>query len=58
MEKAVMGGEMAKRALTKTQISADVAQQIVNACVELAKASNGTLSVFVLTPDGEIAARA
>jgi uncharacterized protein GlcG (DUF336 family) len=56
LEKAVMTGEMAKRALTKYQISSDIAQQIVDACVELAKASNGTLSVFVLAPDGEIVA--
>jgi glc operon protein GlcG len=56
LEKAVMTGDMAKRALTKTQISSDIAQQIVDACVELAKASNGTLSVFVLAPDGEIVA--
>ena len=56
LEKAVMSGDMAKRALTKTQISADVAQQIVNACVDLAKTSNGTLTVFVLAPDGEIVA--
>jgi len=56
LEKAVMTGDMAKRALTKYQISADIAQQIVNACVAMAKASNGTLSVFVLAPDGEIVA--
>jgi uncharacterized protein GlcG (DUF336 family) len=56
LEKAVMTGDMAKRALTKYQISSDIAQQIVDACVELAKASNGTLSVFVLAPDGEIVA--
>jgi glc operon protein GlcG len=56
LEKAVMSGDMAKRALTKTQISGDIAQAIVNACVDLAKASNGTLTVFVLDPDGEIAA--
>jgi uncharacterized protein GlcG (DUF336 family) len=56
LEKAVMSGPMAKRALTKYQISSDIAQDIVNACVELAKASNGTLSVFVLAPDGEIVA--
>jgi len=54
LEKAVMTGDMAKRALTKYQISAGVAEQIVNACVDLAKANNGSVSVFVLAPDGEI----
>jgi glc operon protein GlcG len=56
LEKAVMSGDMAKRTLTKYQISSDIAQQIVDACVDLAKASNGTLSVFILAPDGEIVA--
>ena len=54
LEKAVMTGDMAKRALTKYQISASIAEQIVNACVDLAKAANGSVSVFVLAPDGEI----
>jgi glc operon protein GlcG len=56
LDKAVTSGDWAKRTLTKTQISGDIAQAIVNACVDLAKKSNGTLSVFVLDPDGEIAA--
>jgi glc operon protein GlcG len=56
LEKAVMSGEMAKRALTKYQISSDIARQLVDACVSTAKATNGTLSVFVLAPDGEIVA--
>jgi len=54
LEKAVMTGDMAKRALTRYQISADIAEQIVDACVDLAKAANGSVSVFVLAPDGEI----
>jgi uncharacterized protein GlcG (DUF336 family) len=56
LDKAVTSGDWAKRTLTKTQISGDIAQAIVNACVDLAKKSNGTLTVFVLDPDGEIAA--
>jgi uncharacterized protein GlcG (DUF336 family) len=54
LERAVMTGAMARRALTKYQISADIAKQIVEACVDLAKANNGSVSVFVLAPDGEI----
>jgi uncharacterized protein GlcG (DUF336 family) len=54
LERAVMSGPMAVRAQTKYQISADVAQGIVQACVDLAKANNGTVSVFILAPDGEI----
>jgi uncharacterized protein GlcG (DUF336 family) len=56
LAKAVQTGEDAKRALTNSRISADVAQKIVNACVDAARAVNGSVSVFVLSNDGEIAA--
>lgn len=55
LEKAVTTGEDAKRILAMHWISADVAERIVDACVDLAKAVNGSVSVFVLSPDGEIA---
>jgi glc operon protein GlcG len=42
--------------LSRDYISDDIAQNIVNACVDLAKAANGSVSVFVLSPDGQIAA--
>ena len=54
LEKAVMSGEAAKKAVTKYQISADVARKLVDACVDYAKATNTPVSVFVLSPDGEI----
>jgi uncharacterized protein GlcG (DUF336 family) len=54
LEKAVMTGEAAKKALTKSQISADIARKLVDACVDYAKATNTPVSVFVLSPDGEI----
>jgi glc operon protein GlcG len=54
LEKAVMSGENAKRALTKYQISADIARKLVDACVDYAKSTNTPVSVFVLSPDGEI----
>ena len=54
LERAVMTGDMARRAVTKGQISADIAKQIVDACVDLARANNGSVSVFVLAPDGQI----
>jgi hypothetical protein len=57
LDKATISGDMAKKAAVKDQLSADLAQDIVNECVRIAKASpNGTLSVFVLAPDGEILA--
>jgi uncharacterized protein GlcG (DUF336 family) len=57
LDKATIKGDMAKKAAVKDQLSADLAQDIVNECVRIAKGSpNGTLSVFVLAPDGEILA--
>ena len=49
-----MSGEAAKKSLTKYQISADVARKLVDACVDYAKSTNTPVSVFVLSPDGEI----
>lgn len=54
LEKAVMSGENAKKTLTKYQISADIARKLVDACVDYAKSTNTPVSVFVLSPDGEI----
>jgi uncharacterized protein GlcG (DUF336 family) len=54
LDKAVMSGEAAKKSLTKYQISADVARKLVDACLDYAKSTNTPVSVFVLSPDGEI----
>ena len=56
VDKAVQTGDNAKRVLSRDYISDEIAQKIVNACVDLAKAANGSVSVFVLSPDGQIAA--
>jgi uncharacterized protein GlcG (DUF336 family) len=56
VDKAVQTGDNAKRVLSRDYISDEIAQEIVNACVDLAKAANGSVSVFVLSPDGQIAA--
>jgi glc operon protein GlcG len=55
LAKAVQTGDDARRALTTNRISADVAAAIVDACVQAAKAVNGSVSVFVLSNDGQIA---
>lgn len=54
LDKAVMSGENAKKVLTKYQISADIARKLVDSCVDYAKSTNAPVSVFVLSPDGEI----
>ena len=54
LDKSVMSGEAAKKSLTKYQVSADIARKLVDACVDYAKSTNTPVSVFVLSPDGEI----
>ena len=54
LDKAVMSGEASKKVLTKYQVSADVARKLVDACLDFAKSTNTPVSVFVLSPDGEI----
>ena len=53
LAKVTVSGEAAKRIMTKTQINADTARALVDACVEFGKASNATYSVFVLAPNGD-----
>jgi len=40
LEKAVISGEGAKKALTRYQISADIARKLVDACVDYASKFN------------------
>jgi glc operon protein GlcG len=53
LAKVTVTGEAAKRIMTKTQINADTARALVDACVEFGKSSNATYSVFVLAPNGD-----
>jgi glc operon protein GlcG len=56
LDKAVQTGDDVKRVMSRDWISDDIAQKIVNACIDLAKAANGSISVFILSPDGQIVA--
>ena len=53
LAKTTVSGEAAKRIMTRTQINADTARALVDACVEFGKSSNATYSVFVLAPNGD-----
>lgn len=53
-EKVTLAGEAAKRTLTKAEINADTAKAIAEACVEFAKTKNQTVTVFILSPTGDI----
>jgi len=54
--KATVSNEVAKRTLMKTQINADTAKAIADACVEFSKTSTPpqSISIFVLGPTGDI----
>src|SRR5688572_6809638 len=52
--KAIVSDDVAKRTLMKMQINAATARAIVDACVEFARASNASYSVFVLAPTGDV----
>ena len=54
LDKVILSGDAAKRALTKVQINAATARAIVDACVEFGRSSNASYSVFVLAPNGDI----
>jgi uncharacterized protein GlcG (DUF336 family) len=57
LSRAVVSDEVAGRTLMKMQINATVARQLVDACLDFAKAQPngpGTYAIFVLTPTGDI----
>jgi len=57
LAKAVVSNEVASRTLFKYQISAGVARQIVDACVEFAskqQGAPGNYAIFVLAPNGDV----
>jgi uncharacterized protein GlcG (DUF336 family) len=56
-EKATVSGEVAKRTLVKAQITATVARQLVDACLDFARNQSGgpgTYAIYVLAPNGDI----
>jgi uncharacterized protein GlcG (DUF336 family) len=52
LDQVTLPAAAAKRALTKMEINARTAEQLVNACVDYATAHNGGASVVVLSPSG------
>jgi uncharacterized protein GlcG (DUF336 family) len=53
IEKFVVSGEAAKKVMTR-EISADTAEKITQACVAYAKERNIAVTVFILSPTGQI----
>ena len=57
LAKAVVSNEVASRTLFKYQINANVARQIVDACVEFANKQQGgpgNYAIFIVAPNGDI----
>jgi len=52
--KFVISDEAAKKTLNKNEISVDTAEKISHACVEFAKKNNQAVTVFILSPTGQI----
>src|SRR5712691_5985327 len=57
IDKATVSADVAKRTLVRSQISAPVARQLVDACLEFARnqqGAPGTYAIYVLAPNGDI----
>jgi len=54
INKFVISDDAAKKTLIKNEISADTAEKITQACVEWATKNNQAVSVFILSPTGQI----
>ena len=54
INKFVISDEAAKKTLIKNEISVETAEKITQACVEFAKKNNQTVTVFILSPTGQI----
>jgi uncharacterized protein GlcG (DUF336 family) len=54
ISKFVISDDAAKKTLFKNEISVETAARITQACVDFAKKNNMAVSVFILTPMGQI----
>ena len=54
LEKFVVTGDAAKKAMTREEISADTAEKITKACLDFAAQNKIAVSVFILAPSGQV----
>jgi len=54
IDKFVVSGDAAKKTLTKNEISGDTAEKIAQVCLDYAKQHNVAVSIFILSPTGQI----
>jgi len=54
LQKFVVTGDAAKKAMTQEEISADTAEKITKACLDFAAQNKIAVSVFILAPSGQV----
>jgi glc operon protein GlcG len=54
VDKFVVTGDAAKKAMTREEISADTAEKITKGCLDFAAQNKIAVSVFILAPSGQI----
>src|ERR1051326_8651341 len=54
LNKFVISDDAAKKTLMKNEISGDTAAKIAQACIDFAMKNNITVSIFILSPTGQI----
>jgi glc operon protein GlcG len=54
LDKFVVTGDAAKKVMTKNEISGDTAAKIAQACLDFAAQNRIAVSIFILSPNGEI----
>jgi uncharacterized protein GlcG (DUF336 family) len=54
LNKFVISDDAAKKTLTKNEISVETAEKIAHACIDFAKKNNQAVTVFILSPTGQI----
>lgn len=54
LDKFVINGDAAKKAMTREEISADTAEKITKACLDFAAQNKIAVSVFILAPSGQV----
>jgi uncharacterized protein GlcG (DUF336 family) len=54
LTKFVISDDAAKKTLIKNEISVETAEKITQSCVEFAKKNNQAVTVFILSPTGQI----
>lgn len=54
VDKFVVTGDAAKKAMTREEISADTAEKITKVCLDFAAQNKIAVSVFILSPSGQI----